>query len=74
MTNTNKIIIAVILFLMFSPIIIAFGYQWIMKLKGIQIHEGNSAIFSFFWFSFFTIPAGILALFIMLVYSFINNE
>jgi hypothetical protein len=74
MGSTKKIIIGIILFLMFSPIIISFGYQWIMSLRGIQVHEGNSSVFSFFWFSFFTIPAGLLALFIMLIWSFINND
>ncbi|MFT4760257.1 MAG: hypothetical protein ACI9XO_003617 [Paraglaciecola sp.] len=31
------VIIAYILFLMFSPLIIAFSYQWIMEMNGVTV-------------------------------------
>ena len=56
--------IGIVLF-MFLPGIIAFSYQFIMSLKGVTVHEGNSAIFSLFWLMFFTIPIGLIAFLIL---------
>ena len=40
------------------PIIIPFSWKWLWELFGESINEGNSAIFSLFWFSLITLPAG----------------
>jgi len=61
-----------ILFFMFLPIIIAFSYQFLMSLKGIHIHEGNSGIFSLFWVSMITMPIGLIAFLIMGIWILVN--
>ena len=59
---------------MFLPAIIAFSYQFIMSLKGITIHEGNSAVFSLFWYSFITIPIGLIAFLIFGIGILVNEN
>ena len=54
---------------MFLPLIIPFGYQFLMSLIGVSVHEGNSVIFSLFLFSFFTIPIGLLAFLILGIFG-----
>ncbi len=61
--NSCGMTLGIIIF-MFSPIIIAGVYQWIMGLKGIAVNEANSLIFTFSWLSIFTIPIGCLILII----------
>ena len=77
MKNRNKVInwiIVGVVILMFSPVIITLSYSWIMDLRGISVHEGNSAVFSFFWFSYITIPAGLLLLIILLIGKLFLNK
>ena len=38
-----------------------------MSLIGVKVHEGNSMIFSLFWFSFLTIPIGLLVFLILVI-------
>lgn len=66
-----KLVLA-ILFFMFLPAIIAFGYQSIMKLRGIKVNEGNSPVFALFWLCMVTIPIGAIALIIIGIRSFMN--
>lgn len=58
-----------VLLIMFLPIIIAFSWKWLWELFGESINEGNSAVFSLFWFSLITLPAGgvLLAIIILVV-------
>ena len=58
---------------MFLPAIIAFSYQFIMSLNGVSVHEGNSAIFSLFWYSFITIPIGLIAFLILGIGMCVNK-
>ena len=48
----------IVLLIMSLPIIIPFSWKWLWELFGESINEGNSAIFSLFWFSLITLPAG----------------
>ena len=59
---------------MFLPMIIAFTYQFIMSLKGVTVHVGNSATFSLFWYSFITIPIGLLAFLILGIGILVNGR
>lgn len=47
---------------MFLPAIIPFSYQFFMGLGGIDIHDGNSSIFSALLYLWYTIPIGLVAL------------
>jgi hypothetical protein len=75
-SRKNKLLlwssIGIVLF-MFLPIIIAFSYQFIMSLKGITVHEGNSGIFSLLWYSLITIPIGLIAFLILGIGILINK-
>ena len=53
--------------------VITFTYQFIMELREITVHEGNSAIFSVFWFSIVTIPTGIIILLVLWLGSLLYN-
>jgi len=70
-----KILLGIIIFAFFAlfPIIFAMIGGYIEGLiRGIPIHEGNSGIFSFFWFSFITIPIGGILLIIWIIISIKN--
>ena len=48
----------IVVLIMSLPLIIPFSWQWLCGLFGKSINEGNSAIFSLFWFSLITLPVG----------------
>ena len=58
---------------MFLPLIIPFGYQFLMSLIGVSVHGGNSFIFSLYLFSFLTIPIGLLAFLILGIGMWVNK-
>lgn len=77
MINRDKVInwiIVGVVILMFSPIIIPLLYSFVMDLMGTSVHEGNSAVITFHWFSLITIPAGFILLISLLVGKYILKK
>ena len=62
-------------FFSISPVVIALIYQFFMQVKGIEINEANSGVFSSFWLFIITLPVGIiLMVFFAIIKDRYNNK
>jgi hypothetical protein len=74
MTPLPKLFIGYALIILISllPVIITMLSGLIAGLKGQSFHEGNSPLAAFFWYSFFTIPLGVIVFIAWTIYWAMN--